>query len=176
MVSRIAATLLGVSLAWALPHNKRAVDNTQPSGKNPVALAFGAEYLGPQTSNNTCVIRDLGFTGQISGKWYSIFGDTSYCTPGVTDALSLEATAGGFHGMVRDSVAAMTDNVLNLHDVNLNSERPMAYPKQFIPYNHSWGESADTGFGGTSLCETNGTTGEGLVFYVVVSHFLVTPC
>ncbi|KAI9660126.1 MAG: hypothetical protein M1821_001478 [Bathelium mastoideum] len=61
----------------------------------------------------------------------------------------------------------MTDNVLEMHDVDLNSDYPVAYPKQFIPYNASWGENIDTGFGGTSLCETNGTTSQGLVFYVV---------
>ncbi|KAF2233840.1 hypothetical protein EV356DRAFT_515990 [Viridothelium virens] len=167
MFSKFTLALVGGVSTFAMPVINRAVDNTQPAGSNPGSLASGAEYLGPQKSNNSCVKRDLGFTGQISGKWYAVFGDTNYCAPGVTDSTSMLATAGGFYGMVRDSISAMTDNVLETHDLHLNSDTPVAYPLQFVPYNSSWGEDESTGFGGTSLCETNATADEGLIFYAV---------
>ena len=174
MFSKFVLALIGASTTFAMPLTKRAVDNTQPAGHNPVSLAFNAEYLGPQKSENSCVNRDLGFTGQIAGKWYAVWGDTSYCAPGVRDSTSPEAMAGGFHGMVRDSISAMTISVLETQDLNLNSDTPISYPKQFVPYNSAWGEDGHTGFGGTSLCETNATTGEGLVFYAVVSYTLIS--
>lgn len=64
----------------------------------------------------------------------------------------------------------MTDNVLKVHDLDLNSDSPVPHPQQFVPYNESWGETSDYGFGGTSLCETDYDASEGAVFYVVVSE------
>lgn len=148
-------------------------DGTLPVGVNPIKN-FSTQYLGRQTADNSCSHRDLGFTGQIAGKWYAIFGDTLWCAPGVTDE---EEDTDGFHGMVRDSVSLMTDNPLIVHDLNLNSDRPIPHQNQFVPFNASWGETQMYGFGGTSLCETSAAEETGLLFYLVVRPLLyLAPC
>ena len=98
-----------------------------------------------------------------------MYGDTTYCASGVKDAAT--DNQADFNGMVRDSVALMTENVLQAQDLNLNGDAPVSHPKQFVPYNTSWGEDQSYGFGGTSLCYIDDTSA--IVFYVVVSvaHF-----
>lgn len=73
-----------------------------------------------------------------------------------------------FHGLVRDSVALMTDDPLKIHDLNLNNDMPIAHPNQFVPFNPLWGETNEYGFGGTSLVETDYDAAEGAIFYLIV--------
>lgn len=61
MFSLIATT----ALLFASSH---AQDNTKPYGTNPIG-GFSVEFLGNQTSDNSCSLRDLGFMGQIQGNW-----------------------------------------------------------------------------------------------------------
>ena len=141
------------------------VDNTKPHGTNPITT-FTVEFLGEQNADNSCSRRDLGFMGHIQGKWYAIFGDTLWCACGVTDP---ENDLDGFHGMVRNSISAATDNALIVHDLNLNDDSPVPHQLQFVPHNARWGEDNTFGFGGTSLVETNYDAAEGALFYLVVS-------
>jgi len=55
----IVVFLLGLSYAQ---------DNTQPYGTNPIG-GFSVEFLGNQTSDNSCSMRDLGFMGHMQGNW-----------------------------------------------------------------------------------------------------------
>ena len=73
--------------------------------------------------------------------------------------------------MVRDAVAAMTNDPLRVHDLNLDSN---GRQKHFIPFNAAWGEVEKTGFEGTRVVETDASSGTGAVFYVVVSCYLGT--
>lgn len=165
-----AALLAGTdtcsNFANANPVSRRMPDNTQPVGTNPIANPK-VDYLGFQTADNSCSHRDLGFTGAIAGKYYAVWGDTLWCDAGVTDPAK---DTSGFHGMVRDAVSATTNNPLLVHDLNLGSN---GRQNQFVPFNASWGEKQDTGFGGTSLVEVNAATKTGAVFYLVVSCHLV---
>ncbi|KAF6815743.1 conserved secreted protein [Colletotrichum plurivorum] len=154
-----AALLASSNLADANPISRR-MDNTQAVGTNPIYHPK-VEYLGFQKADNSCSHRDLGFTGAIAGKWYAVWGDVLWCDAGVTDP---EKDTPGFHGMVRDAVSATTNDPLIVHDLNLGDN---GRQRQFIPFNSSWGEKFDTGFGGTSLVETNAATGTGAVFYLV---------
>lgn len=138
-------------------------DNTQPVGTNPISK-FQTEYLGQQDANNSCSHRDLGFTGELQGRWYAIFGDTLWCSPGVTDPGSDPA---GFHGLVRDAISLMTDDPLVVRDLHLNDDSPVRHQLQFVPFDADWDEKNTFGFGGTSLVETSG--GAGAVYYLVVS-------
>ncbi|KAF4809794.1 hypothetical protein CGCTS75_v014710 [Colletotrichum tropicale] len=159
-----AALLAGTdtcsNFANANPVSRRMPDNTQPVGTNPIAKPK-VDYLGFQTADNSCSHRDLGFTGAIAGKYYAVWGDTLWCDAGVTDPAK---DTSGFHGMVRDAVSAITNNPLLVHDLNLGSN---GRQNQFVPFNASWGEKQDTGFGGTSLVEVNAATKTGAVFYLV---------
>ncbi|GJC79915.1 hypothetical protein ColLi_02753 [Colletotrichum liriopes] len=136
------------------------MDSTTAVGTNPIANPK-VEYLGLQKADNSCSHRDLGFTGAIAGKWYAVWGDVLWCDAGVTDP---DKDTPGFHGMVRDAVSAMTGDPLLVHDLNLGGNQRQ---RQLIPFNTSWGERFDTGFGGTSLVETNAAAGTGAVFYLV---------
>lgn len=78
--------LLASSLANATPVGKRAVDNTQAFGTNPLSVS-SVKFLGSQTSDNSCSQRDLGFTGKIHDKWYAVYGDTLWCAAGVKVAV-----------------------------------------------------------------------------------------
>jgi hypothetical protein len=149
---------LSTTAVLANPLLRRQVDNTQSVGTNPITK-FTATFLGNQISDNSCVHRDLGFTGQVAGKWYAIYGDNLYCAAGVTDP---NQDTSGFHGMVRDAVAAVTDSALKVQDLNLNSDKPVPHPQQFVPFNANWGETNQYGFGGTSLCATNDAKQEGM--------------
>ena len=151
--------------------NARSVDNTQPVGTNPITK-FSTEFLGKQTSNNSCSHRDLGFTGHIAGVWYAIYGDTRWCAPSVTDPFN---DLSGFFGMVRGSVSQITDNPLKVYDLHLNNDSPVPHQQQFVPFNSDWGEDLTYGFGGTSLLETNSTTAHGAIFYLVVSALNLCP-
>lgn len=139
-------------------------DHTQPYGTNPITN-FTVEFLGYQTADNSCSHRDLGFTGQIQGKWYAVYGDTLWCSCGVSNPKDDEC---GFHGMVRNAISAVTDNALIVHDLNLNDDSPIPHQNQFVPFNPAWGENNQIGFGGTSLVETNSETAEAALFYLVV--------
>jgi hypothetical protein len=138
------------------------IDNTLPEGDNLVSIA-AVEFLGIQTSNNSCAARDLGFTGKLGQHWYAIHGDALWCAPGITDPTG-EAVA--FRGMVRNTISLLTDDVLKPYDLYIDDAEPVPHPRQFFQYNSEWGEHQLTGFGGTSICETDETTGA--VYYAVV--------
>jgi hypothetical protein len=70
--------------------------------------------------------------------------------------------------MVRDSVSALTDNPLVVHDLFLNIDSPVPHQKQFVPFEKKWGEDNLVGFGGTSLVETDYANATGAVYYLVV--------
>ncbi|KAK0628785.1 hypothetical protein B0T17DRAFT_505415 [Bombardia bombarda] len=140
-----------------------ALDNTQPVGTNPISVS-SVQRLGFQVANNSCSHRDLGFTGQIAGEWYAVFGDTLWCDTGVTN---MAADTPGFHGMVRDAVSLLTDDPLTVVDLNLNNDHPVPHQLQFIPFNPAWGENNTYGFGGTSLCETDARTATAAIYYLV---------
>lgn len=168
MILRIPLLLASVlPAALADPHAKhqhrRADDPTQPVGTNPLTGHFSTAYLGQQNANNSCSHRDLGFTGELQGKWYAVYGDTLWCAQPLTDP-SKDNTS-EFHGMVRDSLSLMTDNPLVVVDLHLNDDEPVRHQKQFVPFNAEWGEDNTFGFGGTSLVETAG--GKGALFYLV---------
>ncbi|VUC21574.1 unnamed protein product [Clonostachys rosea] len=160
--SKSLATITLASSACAAPAS--SLDNTQPAGENPIG-EFSVEYLGNQDADNSCSHRDLGFAGHIQDKWYAVYGDTLWCAPGVSDQDA--DTDGQFHGMVRDSVSALTDNPLIVHDLFLNGDSPVPHQKQFIPFEKKWGEDNLVGFGGTSLVETDYTNATGAVYYLV---------
>jgi hypothetical protein len=168
MISKLAIALLGIYSATASPLRKHT-HNTQPAGTNPIQVASTA-FLGKQTAENSCSVRDLGFTGQISGVWYGVYGETLFCSAGATDP---SQSTGSFSGMVRDSISMMTPNILKTHDLNLDNDAPVAHQNQFIPSYASWGDNQSYGFGGTSLCSTFDFPyyGNAAVFYVVV-HLL----
>ncbi|KAI0133716.1 hypothetical protein BJ170DRAFT_174531 [Xylariales sp. AK1849] len=141
------------------PH-EHLPDNTQPVGTSPIK-SFSTEYLGLQLANNSASHRDLGFTGELGGKWYAVYGDTLWCAQGVKNPAN---DTPGFHGMVRDAVSECTGDPLVVHDLNLNEQ---GRQQQFIPFNEIWGENITFGFGGTSLVETDARKTEGAVFYLV---------
>lgn len=147
------------------PVKQRQLDNTQPVGTNPISK-FETQYLGQQNANNSCSHRDLGFTGELQGKWYGVYGDTLWCSSGVTDP---NDDPDGFHGLVRDSVSLMTGDPLVVEDLHLNDDSPVRHQLQFVPFNADWNETNTFGFGGTSLVET--ANGAGAVFYLVVSSW-----
>lgn len=161
------AVSFAVSAALAAPvivDLSQPVDNTRLQGVNPIAN-FHTERLGLQKADNSASHRDLGFAGSIAGKWYAVYGDTLWCAPGVTDP---EQDTPGFHGMVRDSLSALTDDPLRVHDLHLNDDSPVAHQRQFVPFNSDWGETNQFGFGGTSLVEIDADAGRGALFYLVV--------
>ncbi|TQN69149.1 hypothetical protein CSHISOI_06348 [Colletotrichum shisoi] len=130
------------------------MDSTTAVGTNPIVDAKVEPTIAARTTT-------LGFTGAVAGKWYAVWGDVLWCDAGVTDP---ERDTPGFHGMVRDAVSATTGDPLLVHNLNLGENRRQ---RQFIPFNVSWGEKFDTGFGGTSLVETDAAAGTGAVFYLV---------
>ncbi|KAM5349678.1 hypothetical protein ACJ41O_006183 [Fusarium nematophilum] len=140
-----------------------AVDNTQPEGENPIG-EMTVEFLGHQVADNSASHRDLGFTGQLQGKWYAVYGDTLWCDEGVTHP---GQDTEGFHGMVRNSLSALTDDPLVVQDLHLNEDEPVPHQKQFVPFNEDWGETNTFGFGGTSIVETDPDTGTGALYYLV---------
>ena len=158
------------SLSASHQQDPQPPDNTLPYGSNPISIK-DAEFLGEQKATNSCSHRDLGFTGQLGGKWYSIFGDTLFCQPGTVDP---KDDSDGFHGMVRDSISLLTDDPLVVVDLNLNDDQPVRHQRQFIPFNPDWDESNIFGFGGTSLVETDPASSTGAVYYLVVSHSILS--
>lgn len=160
------ATLLFGASAWPALDKRAGSDSTQPVGTNVVKIA-NVTLLGNLTADNSCSHRDLGFTGVIQGKTYSVFGDTLWCAPGVMDPSKDDQST--FHGLVRDSVSVATSNPLLVHDLHLNNDSPVPHQLQLVPFNSSWGETQSTGFGGTSLCETDPTNhpGEAALYYLV---------
>jgi hypothetical protein len=164
MLYHFLTVILGFSPSIAAGLLPRDIpDNTKPAGSNPIVVS-SAQFLGNLTADNSCSHRDLGFTGSIKGVWYNIWGDVIWCNPGVTDPNK----DGNGSGIVHDAISQATTNPLKVHDLNLNKDTPVAHQNQFVPYNTAFGENAETGFGGTSLCETNATSGEAAFFYLVV--------
>lgn len=161
-----ALVLMGAWVASANPIARDVADNTAAVGTNPIQVA-STEALGLLTADNSCSHRDLGFWGPISGVWYAIYGDTSFCAEGVTDPA--QDPSGSFNGMVRDSISTATDNPLKVHDLNLNDQTPVAHQNQFVPFNPAWGETSSWGFGGTSICQTSRKNKEAIIFYLRVS-------
>lgn len=159
----LATTFVGLAMAQ--------VDNTQPEGENPITT-FNTEFLGHQVASNSCSHRDLGFTGQLAGKWYAVYGDTLWCAGGVSDP---DQDTEGFHGMVRNALSELTDDPLKVNDLHLNQDQPVAHQNQLLPYNEAWGETNTFGFGGTSIVETVNGSGVGVLFYLVVSFFPSFP-
>jgi hypothetical protein len=153
------------NLSSKIVSNNMVVDNTQPEGDNPIG-DFTVEFLGTQSSSNSASRRDLGFTGQLGGKWYAVYGDVLWCDSGVTDPT--EDTE-GFHGMVRNAVSALTDDPLVVDDLHLNDDEPVPHQKQFMPFNQDWGETNTFGFGGTGIAETDPDSATGVLYYLVVS-------
>lgn len=139
------------------------LDNTQPAGENPIR-GFTVDYLGEQLANNSCSHRDLGFAGSIAGQWFAVYGDTLWAAPGVRHPAD---DVDGFHGMVRNSVSRLGPDPLVVHDLNLNERQRQ---NQFAQWKEEWGETNTTGFGGTSIVETDPQAGEGAVFFLVVSQ------
>lgn len=143
------------------------VDNTQPEGENPIRNAkVDVEFLGHQHAHNSSSHRDLGFTGRLGGKWFAVYGDTLWCDTGVTHP---DQDTEGFHGMVRNSLSALTDDPLAVHDLHLNDDEPVPHQKQLVPFNEEWGETNTFGFGGTSIVEVDPQTATGALYYLVVS-------
>lgn len=136
------------------------LDNTQPAGENPIR-GFTVDYLGEQLANNSCSHRDLGFAGSIAGQWFAVYGDTLWAAPGVRHPAD---DVDGFHGMVRNSVSRLGPDPLVVHDLNLNERQRQ---NQFAQWKEEWGETNTTGFGGTSIVETDPQAGEGAVFFLV---------
>ncbi|GJN78474.1 hypothetical protein PLIIFM63780_001968 [Purpureocillium lilacinum] len=139
------------------------LDNTQPAGENPIR-GFTVDYLGEQLANNSCSHRDLGFAGSIAGQWFAVYGDTLWAAPGVSHPAD---DVDGFHGMVRNSVSRLGPDPLVVHDLNLNERQRQ---NQFAQWKEEWGETNTTGFGGTSIVETDPKAGEGAVFFLVLKN------
>lgn len=156
-----AQPILAIGAVIHIQTAARDIDNTQPFGENPIR-SFHTEYLGAQLSANSCNERDLGFAGHIQGKWFGVYGDNIGCAPGVHDPDQGDHVA---HNFVRDSVAALTDNPLLVVDQNLDAR---GYPQQFTPWISWWGETAETGFGGTSVVETDWESATGAIYYLIV--------
>lgn len=122
----LAFAALTSCVSSALVRRQSPIDNTQPVGSNPVSVNH-VDYLGEQHSTNSCTHRDLGFTGPFAGTWYAVYGDTLYCEGGVSDP---DKDPAGLHGMVRDALARLTDDPLNIEWTALNTETPVAHPNQ----------------------------------------------
>ncbi|KAL3963177.1 hypothetical protein ACCO45_000181, partial [Purpureocillium lilacinum] len=121
-------------------------------GENPIR-GFTVDYLGEQLANNSCSHRDLGFAGSIAGQWFAVYGDTLWAAPGVRHPAD---DVDGFHGMVRNSVSRLGPDPLVVHDLNLNERQRQ---NQFAQWKEEWGETNTTGFGGTSIVETDPQAG-----------------
>lgn len=139
-------------------------DNTQPYGENH-AFVTNLEFLGIQTSNNSCSRRDLGFTGKLGDHWYAIHGDAIWCAPNQTNAMA-KTNDTMFRGMVRNTISMMTDDVLKPYDLYVDDRKPVPGPRQFFEFVREWGEHLLTGFGGTSICAVDEKTGA--VYYAIV--------
>ncbi|GAP92754.1 putative conserved secreted protein [Rosellinia necatrix] len=158
MLTQALIASLGVAAVLGTPLERR--DDTQPVGTNPIKAT--TQFLGKQTSSNSCSHRDLGFTGQLAGQWYGLYGDTLWCNGGVTNP---DQDPEGFHGIVRDAITRMGSDPLKYEDLHLNGDSPVRHPLQFVPFNAAWGENQSYGFGGTSIVETG--NGVGAVYYLV---------
>ncbi|KAM0809708.1 hypothetical protein AB5N19_10054 [Seiridium cardinale] len=142
-------------------------DGTQPAGTDPVAK-FSTEYLGSQHTDNGQAIGI--WASQVSSAGIGMLSTAKFfgAAEGVPNP---DKDTDGFHGRARDSLSKCTaDDPLKVHDLNMNE---IACQLQFVPHNESWGETSSYVFGGTSLVETDDSTGTGAVFYLVVST--ITP-
>jgi hypothetical protein len=130
---------------------------------------FTVEYLGTQVSDNTCAHRELINIGTIAGKWYSIFGDTHWCKPGIVD-LNMDTL--GYNGMVPNSIAELTSDPLRVHDINLNSDFPVSHPLAVISFNVTLGENQSHRFKPTGIVETELQDPHGVLFFTLVTSHI----
>ena len=120
----------------------------------PITVAQVA-FLGDVRSENTYVVCDLGFAGQIDAYVLLSYGDTLY-----TDS---NYSATPFRGMVSDSIALATHDPLKVLDVNLNDD---GYPTQFCPIMTDMGEDpTECALGITNVVETY--PGQGIIYYLL---------
>ena len=122
------------------PSPSQVIDGTVAVGINPISIA-SVRALGEQGAKNSCSHRDLGFAGRIGGRWYSVFGDTLWCSSGETRADSDQA---GFHGMVRNSISLLTADPLTVMDLHLDNAKPIPHQQQLVPFNADWNETCST--------------------------------
>ena len=144
--------------------NTAMVDNTHATGENPIE-DFEVEFLGDQKSSNSSSRRDLGFTGELGGRWFAVFGDVLWSSPGCRNP---DDSKDGFYGMVRDAVSELTDDPLVVKDLHLNNDDPVRHQLQLMPFNENWGEKNTTGFGGTSIVEVDHDAAIGALYYLIV--------
>lgn len=169
MIYSSLLVLAGAAGAFGTPAVANYKRQDQPRGTNPVGtnpiVNFQTEFLGNQVASNSCSHRDLGFTGQLGGQWYSVFGDTLWCATGVTDPAS---DPSGFHGMVRNSISRLGTDPLSVEDLYLNMDAPVAHQNEFLTPDAAFGETDLYPFGVSSICETDSTTQTGAMYILVV--------
>lgn len=51
---------------------------------------------------------------------------------------------------------------MTVQDLFLNTDSPVPHQQQFVPFNASWGETNQYGFGGTSLVEVDYASATGI--------------
>lgn len=131
-------------------------DSTAPSGSNPITRCR-VRFLGEQkTADGEPSERDLGFTGQLGGRWYGVYGDTLWHEP--------------FY-MIRNGIARMTADPLRVEDLHVRRDAPPRQD-QFIPWNAAWGERQDWFLGVSSLLEADAQTATGAIFYLVTNGIM----
>ncbi|KAK7975290.1 hypothetical protein PG989_013753 [Apiospora arundinis] len=136
-----------------LTHSQDGIDNTKPAGVNVISHdhTFTTRYLGLQLADNGTSHRDLGFTGQLGGRWYAVYGDVLWCAPGVTDPAD---DPPGFHGMVRDAISICTDDPLVVHDLHLDAEgHILPCGEAYIEPSHFFCNGNKTGFRGAGVAK-----------------------
>lgn len=117
-------------------------------GQLPLSVS-SVQFLGDVHSENTYVLRDLGFAGQIGEHVFLSYGDTLWSDVNYSDK---------FRGITSDSMALATHNPLEVLDFNLNSQ---GYPPQFCPILEEYGEDPSTyAVGITNVVETCADQGE----------------
>ncbi|KAI1284025.1 hypothetical protein F5Y07DRAFT_407527 [Xylaria sp. FL0933] len=161
-----ALASISVAIAKPICSHARRQSGTDPVSTSPI-VNFKTEFLGTQVASNSCSHRDLGFTGQLGGEWYAVYGDTLWCDAGVTDP---DADPEGFHGIVRNSISRLGNDVLSVIDLNLNKDSPVPHQNEFITPDVDFGETSTYPFGVSSICEVDNTTATGAIFILVSSE------
>jgi len=116
-------------------------------GQLPLSVS-SVEALGDVHSEDTFVLRDLGFPGTIGNNTWLSYGDTIYSDAQYEDINQ---------GMTSDSIALATSDPTKVYDTNLNSQ---GFPQQFCPIMEEYNEDASTyALGITNVVETG--PGEG---------------
>ncbi|KAH8901808.1 hypothetical protein BR93DRAFT_973218 [Coniochaeta sp. PMI_546] len=131
------------------------IDNTAPAGTNPIKRCR-VHFLGEQKGFNTEPSgRDLGFTGQLGGQWYAVYGDTLWKDP--------------FY-MIRNGISRMTSSPLEVEDLHVRRDTPRQ--NQFITWNAAWGEQQNWFFGVSSVLEVDKKTATGAILYLVTDGIM----